>query len=146
MQKKSLIKLKNTLNKMKMEKALSNFISKIVKEMTIKCIILFGSRARGDFKQYSDVDLIIIGNFSERFLDRSLKLTEKNNSPYNFEIFCYTEQEFKSMFKRGNVIILDAIYEGIPLYGKEFFKIYKDQMNLLIEKGLKRSKCTWILI
>jgi len=131
---------------MTIKEALSKFLSKIKAKMNVKCVILFGSRARGDFMPHSDVDLIIIGDFTEKFLDRILIISEENDSPYNFETFCYTELEFESMFKRGNALVLDAIYEGIPLEGEEFFRMYKNQMNSLIKKGLKRTTCTWVLV
>ena len=131
---------------MTIKEEISDFISKIKKGFDLTCVILFGSRARGDYTQFSDVDLIIIGKFSEKFLDRPLKLLAKNNSPYNFEIFCYTQLEFDLMFKRGNALILDAIYEGIPLEGRKFFNLYKERMKLLQKQGLKRSNCTWILV
>ncbi|TFG05751.1 MAG: nucleotidyltransferase domain-containing protein [Promethearchaeota archaeon] len=141
-----LIKSKSSWKRMKIKRDISDFISIIKEGVAITCVILFGSRARGDFTQFSDVDLIIIGEFTERFLDRPLKLLTKNNTPYNFEIFCYTELEFDSMFKCGNVLVLDAIYEGIPLEGQEFFDLYKERMEILKQQGLKRSNCTWILV
>ena len=125
---------------------LNQFISKIKKVVKIKCVILFGSRARGDYDPYSDVDLILIGDFKEKFLDRTFNLLILNESRFNFEIFCYTEGEFEKMFIKGNALILDAIYEGIPLDGKRFFESYKRKMNEMIQKGLKRSRCTWILL
>jgi predicted nucleotidyltransferase len=41
-------------------------IVKELKKRGIKNIILFGSRARGDYKKNSDIDIAISGNFSYR--------------------------------------------------------------------------------
>lgn len=133
--------LENTVNEI-----ISEFISEINKIVKINCIILFGSQARGDFTPYSDVDLILIGDFKEKFMKRASKLLTYNKSNLNIEIFCYTKKEFEKMFSDGNALILDAIYEGLPLKGDDFFKLYKSRFDEMIKKGLKRSNCTWILV
>ncbi|MHA1671732.1 MAG: nucleotidyltransferase domain-containing protein [Promethearchaeota archaeon] len=125
---------------------LNSFIKKIEKTIEIACAILFGSQARGDYTQISDIDLIIIADFKEDFFNRILNLTRLNESGYNFELFCYTETEFKKMFERGNAFILDSINDGIPLVGESFFTCYKERLNQLFQRGLKKSKCTWILV
>ncbi len=132
--------------KKEVKNELNSFIDKIKKSIEITCVILFGSQARGDYTRISDIDLIIIAGFNEDFFNRILNLTRLNKSRYNFELFCYTETEFSKMFARGNALILDSINEGIPLLGKSFFKIYKEKLNQLFQKGLKRSRCTWILV
>jgi predicted nucleotidyltransferase len=47
---------------LKMKEKIKNIINKVLEEKGIKVerIILFGSRARGDFKENSDWDLLII--------------------------------------------------------------------------------------
>ena len=121
------------------------FIEKAKQKMEIKSIILFGSRARGDHTQGSDFDLIFVGDFKDNFIKRPLNLLKLNESKYNYELFCYTEEEFEKMFRYGNALLLDALDEGVPLVGKDFFDTYKKQFNAMIEQGLKRSRCTWIL-
>jgi len=132
--------------KKEVQNELDSFLKEIEKEIEVKSIILFGSQARGDYTQASDIDLIIIADFKEDFFNRILKLTRLNKSRYNFELFCYTEIEFKKMFEKGNALILDSINEGIPLLGKSFFNSYKEKLNQLFRKGLKRSSCTWVLV
>jgi len=132
--------------KKEIEKELNHFISRLIKNFNLKCVILFGSQARGDYLPYSDIDLIIISDFNKDFFNRSRKFLFLNESRYNFEIFCYTEEEFEKMFIKGNALILDAIFEGRSLIGNSFFMKYKNKMNDMIQKGLKRSKCTWILL
>jgi len=125
---------------------LNSFLSSVKERIALECVILFGSQARGDFTQYSDIDLIIIADFKEDFFNRILSLLKLNESKYNFEIFCYTSNEFDTMFEKGNALILDSINEGIPLRGKSFFNFYKEKLNQLFKRGLKRSNCTWILV
>ena len=132
--------------KKEVQNELNTFVQRIKKSIEIACVILFGSQARGDYTQASDIDLIIIADFKEDFFNRILNLTRLNKSRYNIELFCYTETEFSKMFERGNALVLDSINEGSPLLGKSFFKIYKEKLNQLFQKGLKKSSCTWILV
>lgn len=132
--------------KEEIEKELEHFISKLENQYILNCVILFGSQARGDYLPYSDIDLIIIADFKDEFFKRSLKLTLLNESRYNFELFCYTEEEFDMMFVKGNALIYDAIYEGKPLVGSHLFNKYDKRMNKMIQKGLNRSNCSWVLI
>lgn len=132
--------------KKEVKSELDLFLNDIENHIKVKTIILFGSQARGDYTQASDIDLIIIADFKEDFFNRILKLSKLNKSRYNFELFCYTEIEFKKMFKNGNALILDSINEGIPLRGKSFFNNYKEKLNQLFQKGLKKSNCTWVLV
>lgn len=125
---------------------LNSFLSSVKELIALECVILFGSQARGDFTQYSDIDLIIVADFKEDFFNRILSLSKLNESKYNFEIFCYTANEFDNMFEKGNALILDSINEGIPLQGKSFFNFYKEKLNQLFKNGLRKSNCTWILV
>ncbi|WP_165077403.1 nucleotidyltransferase domain-containing protein [Methanogenium sp. MK-MG] len=50
----------------------SNLAEKIHSKMDIDMIILYGSFARGDFNEGSDIDLPIVADFKERFHKRRL--------------------------------------------------------------------------
>jgi len=126
-------------------KYLQYFVEKIRKDYDLSCVILFGSQARGDFSQHSDIDLIIVGEFREKYINRGLDIYEKFKGGYGLDLFCYTPEEFNSMFFRGVVSILDSIDEGICLYGEDFFKSYKNKLIKLKEKGLKKDPPVWIL-
>jgi predicted nucleotidyltransferase len=54
----------------------------ILRHNNIKTCILFGSRAKGNFKKGSDVDIAVLGN------DRKLSycLNEESNLPYFFDV------------------------------------------------------------
>ena len=54
----------------KLHERIKQFVSKITSGRNIKRIYLFGSVARDDFNEGSDIDIAIIGDFKERFLDR----------------------------------------------------------------------------
>lgn len=61
-------------------------------------VYLYGSFARGDFNQGSDIDLIIIGPFEGRMPQRIRKVIDLTSLPV--EPLVYTESEFEEMKDR----------------------------------------------
>jgi hypothetical protein len=63
---------------------------------------LYGSFAKGEIHEGSDIDLIIVGNFKERFFDRIGKILELTDLP--IEPLVYTREEFDKM-RRDNLFL-----------------------------------------
>lgn len=117
----------------------------ISQKLPLECVILFGSRARSDYMVNSDLDLIFVGDFEERFIDRSTLIYDHYNLSLGLDAFCYRANEFDKMFHEGVVSILDAIDHGICVFGSDFYRKYKDKLEKLKERGLKRDPPVWIL-
>jgi len=79
----------------------------------IEKIILFGSAARGDADEYSDLDLILIKETSKRFVER---LVEVPLLPVHADVFVYTPEEFERMRENENPFILSALESAKVLY------------------------------
>jgi len=77
----------------------------------ISAVILYGSFARGDFHEGSDIDLIIVGDFRERPHRRAAAILGLTGLP--IEPICYTEEEFAELVRSGNPFILQALAEGV---------------------------------
>jgi len=79
------------------EESIHKFIEKTSKLIKIEKVILFGSRARGDYRKISDVDLIIVSkDFENRpYYTRSQKLYLLWDYPSDIEIdiICLTPKE-----------------------------------------------------
>ena len=117
----------------------------IYKKVSLECVILFGSRARSDYMENSDLDMIFVGDFKESFINRSTIIYEHYKLSLGLDAFCYRADEFDKMFHEGVVSILDAIDHGICVFGYGFYKNYKEKLERLKEKGLKRDPPVWIL-
>ena len=91
----------------KLHERINRFVSKITSGRNIKRIYLFGSVARDDFNEGSDIDIAIIGDFEERFLDRSDRFIEMTDLP--IEPLCYTEAEFEDMQNRSNPFVKEIL-------------------------------------
>ena len=79
-------------------------------------VILFGSWARGDEDEYSDLDLVIIKETQERFLDRLEKVYDLVKPTFAMDVLVYTPQELAEMQERENPFIEMVMKEGIVIY------------------------------
>ena len=83
-------------------------------------VILYGSRARGDYSWNSDVDLVICSPAFDgvRVLDRFDIIAECSLAGISAEIepVCYSAAEALSALDAGRVTILEALQDGIDLF------------------------------
>ena len=92
----------------------SRFISKIKKRFRISEAILFGSRAKGTAKAYSDFDLILV---SESFRDvgwrkRIEDVVKYWESDLDIDVLPYSPEEFLEK-KNSRCIVRQAVEEGV---------------------------------
>mgnify|MGYP000023412178 CR=1 FL=1 len=109
------------------DELLSRAISRLTEKFRVKAVILFGSRSRGDWGSWSGYDLLIIAEFSEKYLDRvksTLECLKDVRLP--IEPHPYTLSEALDMLRRGNPAVVDALEEGRVLYADEELKVLKD--------------------
>lgn len=97
---------------------IAKYQDKVIQKLKPKKIILFGSFARGDFNEGSDVDLIVIGDWQQDFLDRIKVLLDMNEFGLPLEPIGYTEQEFEQMADEGNRFISEVITTGKVVYSR----------------------------
>jgi predicted nucleotidyltransferase len=90
----------------------------VVKKLRPESIILFGSFAKRDINEGSDVDIIVIADFKEGFLDRIKLLLDLNDElRLPLEPVGYTTEEFQRMQNEGNRFIQEVLDSGKVLYG-----------------------------
>jgi predicted nucleotidyltransferase len=118
----------------------------VIEKYNPLCIILFGSLARTDYSERSDVDLIIIANsFPENVDARSKALFLLNPTFAPIEPIGFLPSEFEKMIEKRNCTAIFAMEEGIPLFGELYFNDLK-QKYLQIKKNykLEKSGSAWI--
>ena len=82
------------------------------KTLPFKCsVLLIGSYARGDFNLWSDIDLLIIGNFNGNPLERLKNI----DFPSGYEIIMLTPEEINKMKMKSDKFITDALKDGVIL-------------------------------
>ena len=109
-------------------------------------VILFGSRARGDYTPCSDYDILIIADFQSPYLERLKEVLDiLKDVKIPIEPHPYTLEEAIRMLKNGNPTIYDALDEGIILYETEEFMVLKNLFEKLKKKGMRRTNTTIII-
>lgn len=79
-------------------------------------VILFGSRARGDWLHESDYDFVVVSRHFEGlpFVRRPVPLYEHWHQWPGVELLCYTPEEFERKSRQIS-IVREAVREGIEL-------------------------------
>lgn len=98
------------------DKSIEEYVSFLKKKFSPQKILLFGSRARGDHFNFSDVDILVISKKFEKihFLDRLSQLQEGWNNSLNLDSIGLTPNEFENR-KNELSIIGSAAREGIEI-------------------------------
>lgn len=71
---------------------------------------IFGSRAKGNFKPGSDIDLAIFGSIDEKLLRHIAFELDELSTPYKFDVLNY------------NTVDNKALKQNIDKYGKLLYK------------------------
>jgi hypothetical protein len=74
------------------------FAERLKTEHGVTEVYLYGSFARGDFNEGSDIDLIIVGKFQGRMHERIGQILDLTDLPV--EPLVYTQAEFEQMKER----------------------------------------------
>ncbi len=120
-------------------KLFADMIEKIADQVFIHAFIVFGSRAKGSYFEHSDYDILIIANFTRKYLKRTEWVVE--TAPLlPIDVFCYTPEEFDLMFNNYHVTAIDSVDEGIILKGEKYIKKYHEKLDDFKKRGLKKTK------
>jgi predicted nucleotidyltransferase len=98
---------------------LATMISKLVVEYQPEKVMLFGSRARGDNRSDSDIDLLIIKNTSQKLLDRWTTVRRILSDPHRkipLETLILTPKEIEDRLAVGDQFVAEIMATGKVLY------------------------------
>ncbi len=121
-----------------------DFMEKISQQgIKVRSIILFGSYVRGDFTENSDIDICLIGeNLPSNELER--RSMRRFYSIPKLSVIAYMPDEFLAMLKNLNPIVMDIVYEGLPLFDDGFFhdaqRLFRDLQK---RYEIKRDGRAW---
>jgi len=89
-----------------------------IKHAKPKKIIIFGSFARGDFRENSDINLLIITKEKISFKKRMEIASKISYEVEEFDVnpLIYTEEEVDTLKKAGHPLILSILKEGKIVY------------------------------
>jgi len=110
----------NTISKRKrfsdLNAELKRWIEILIKEYDPEGIFLFGSFARGEIRDWSDIDIIIIKKTSKRFLDRIKEVIMILKPKVGVDILVYTPEEFNELSNVRTFLKDEILEKGIMVY------------------------------
>jgi len=89
---------------------LKKLVQEIKQKYPVESIYLFGSFARNEIHEGSDVDLLIVGDFPGRFHERAGLVWDMTDLPV--EPLVYTKEEFEEMKRDGNPFVEEILRTG----------------------------------
>ncbi len=91
---------------------LERILNRLKEDPSVRLVLLFGSLARGDARDHSDIDLIVVKETEKRLLDRLDEFYDDAREA--MDVLVYTPQEFEEMKERP--FVKRALKEGKILY------------------------------
>ncbi len=95
---------------------IKGFGERIGRQFGAEQVILFGSYARGKVSEDSDVDLMVIGPFEGRSVDRSVEIRMKLRPPFPVDLLVRTAEKVQERIRMGDDFMRQIVEEGKVLY------------------------------
>ncbi len=95
---------------------LKDFKSRLAKAIHLQKMYLFGSRAKGKSRRWSDFDLLIVSKTfrNKASFERAVGLHKYWTIDYPVDFLCYTPDEFDKL-KKQVTIVREVVKEGIEI-------------------------------
>ena len=97
-------------------KQIEDFGQQIGREFGAERVILFGSYARGEVTDDSDVDLLVIGAFEGRSVDKSVEIRMKLRPQFPLDLLVRTSEKVRQRIEMGDGFMREILEEGKVLY------------------------------
>ena len=101
----------------------------------IEKVIIFGSRAKGNYRNNSDIDLVIFGNINLRILNQINIELDNLLLPYTFDLLIYKNIENEEVKEHINELLYKLFFERI-VKNSGFYK--KNKLLKSIYKYFKK--------
>ncbi len=95
---------------------ITEFSRRVAEEFDPDRIILFGSHARGNTHDYSDVDVLVVLNFEGKWLDKSLEILRRIDPPFAIDLITRRPEDVELRYREHDPLIRAALDEGKVLY------------------------------
>lgn len=95
---------------------IEEFGRRIGRQFGVERVILFGSYARGEVTDDSDVDLLVIGSFEGRSVDKSVEIRMKLRPGFPMDLLVRTPEKVRQRIDMGDGFMQEILEEGKVLY------------------------------
>lgn len=100
------------------DRELKDLVARIVESFPVEQIILFGSAARGDVHEASDIDLVIIMETEADFFSRATPIRDLYRGHRTLEVLVYTPSEWEQMLAEGRDFARQVVEAGRVVHCK----------------------------
>ncbi|MBS1250403.1 MAG: hypothetical protein MAG431_01997 [Chloroflexi bacterium] len=102
--------------KTRLDSELERIVALIIENYHPQKIILFGSLANRQQRLWSDIDLVVIHETNDRFIDRSKDWLPLLMPQVGLDLLIYTPSEFEELCQERTFFKEDIIEKGQVLY------------------------------
>ena len=95
---------------------IEEFGRKVGEEFGAERVILFGSYARGNASPDSDVDILVIGAFEGRSVDKSVEIRMKLRPGFPMDLLVRTPEKVRERVEMGDAFMQEILDHGKVLY------------------------------
>ena len=95
---------------------IKEFSRQIGEQFHAQRVILFGSYAQGEVTADSDVDLLVIGQFEGKSVDKSVEIRMKLRPHFPVDILIRTPEKVQQRIEMGDCFMQEIIDKGKVLY------------------------------
>jgi len=95
---------------------IEEFGRRVGEEFGAERVVLFGSYARGNATPDSDVDILVVGAFEGRSVDRSVEIRMKLRPGFPMDLLVRTPEKVRERIEMGDAFMREILDQGKVLY------------------------------
>ncbi len=99
-----------------LRKELDRYVDILKSKYSPEKIILFGSFASGNIREWSDIDLVIVKKTDKPFLDRTKDVIHLLKPRSGLDVMVYTPEEFHDLSRSRRFFQEEVISKGKVVY------------------------------
>jgi predicted nucleotidyltransferase len=97
---------------------LQRFITIVAQQLHPECIVLFGSVAAGQVREWSDLDLVVIADTTLPFYERIKTVLRSVRPVVGMDVLVYTPTEWEAMQRERPFIQEEILRKGKVVYAR----------------------------
>ncbi|MBI4517308.1 MAG: nucleotidyltransferase domain-containing protein [Deltaproteobacteria bacterium] len=129
--------------KKRSDDAVARFVAQLGDEVRLRCVLVFGSYARGNFTEGSDIDVCVVadGLPADIFARRHLR---GRTVIAGMSAMGFTPAEFLELLQAGNFLLLDIMADGVVVFDDGFYQQAREEYAVVVQRrGLVREEKGW---
>lgn len=123
------------------------YVKTLSRTLNLRLVILYGSAVKGSFGLGSDVDILVVADdLPDNPVERLKLLYELDKTKAPLDVKGYKPDEVKRMLAKGHPLIMDALSDGIILYGEKAYVEEIRRAFKVVRRKFRRFERGWIKV